>query len=404
MKRIFSTMAVAALLLAGVTSCAKDENGVTETGTGTLEVHYALDQVAKGRAIADSPAKPSTAWTNMNNKLMLLLVDASNNVVDAKAVPLPAVPTGITGNTQTLTELRAGTWTAYIIGNHPTAWTAANVKGKSLTDLAMTIALPDNNAAYVASGMNSAVAGSTGWGEAPEVFVAKQTGVQILEGQSNDITSSKPFTLARAVSQIRIRVDQDGENGLNAATKVKFDAGKAAFAVRRVMKTYNLSGIYGNVDGFLPTGQFPGTFAGGANTDVFFSNENMQFSNPATGYSDANTILNTAGSEDFWNDYLVWCGGGSASESAKRFDILLMGTAQPGYIPYGETTGVTAETKVYWSAQVDGKMGPNQILELKITLNTAGSRTPPEIGSYGDLKILVTPVAWGSITSVNIPI
>jgi hypothetical protein len=120
---------------------------------------------------------------------------------------------------------------------------------------------------------------------------------------------------------------------------------------------------------------------------------------------------------DFWNDYLIFCGGnmgadalpGTATQTEKaaansaRFDIVLSGTAPANYVT-AEGLTVAAGTTLYWVGAVNGLMGPNQILQLDITLNTKGSINPPEIVETGELSIAVTPIGWGSVKVVNMPL
>jgi hypothetical protein len=105
---------------------------------------------------------------------------------------------------------------------------------------------------------------------------------------------------------------------------------------------------------------------------------------------------------DFWNDYMVWSGG-HPSDNAMRFDIVIAGkTTNDDYISF-EGDKLVSGTYVYWTAAVNNQMGPNQILELMLKLNTPGSTTPPEVGSYGDLIIEGELVNWGDIVYEEIP-
>jgi hypothetical protein len=221
------------------------------------------------------------------------------------------------------------------------------------------------------------------------------------DGTVKNLTGS-PFVVARAVSLIRIRVDQDPAE---AVANANVDFTDAMFAVRRATTTYSLNGTYtyATADGTTGLASIPGTFAPATpeTTNVFFSNKAVKTANPAAAdYTNPNTIMVASDGIDLWNDYLIWAGG-STTDAAKKFDIVIGGVTKAGYVPVGETTAVAAGTPVYWTGAVNGLMGPNQILELILTLKTAGSVTPPEVGEYGGLEITADLVDWGDIIDVS---
>lgn len=393
MKKFFSTMAVAALLLAGVTSCAKDGGAVTEEGTGNLTVNFGFPE-SRAVTIPTSGAEPTTSWAQNVQRLMVLFVNGTT-VADARDMAIPTVA-GHAQATETFTGVIANpAYTVYIVANYPNtgagAWTSDNVKGDNIATMLLQAA--DANAAYGGTALGAA-APATGYGETPEFFVASQTNIAITEGVTT--VHSTPFNLTRVVSQMRIRIDQDGDAGLNS--NVDFTgSGSAQFFVRRVAPTYALNNV----------------LTAGSNSTVLFSAKDMKTVNPtAATYSNPTTIMDGA-IVDFWNDYLIFPGGGNtttaglteperAAQAAKRFDIVLSGLAPANYIPFDNGgVAVPAGTRLYWTGQIDHTIGANDILEVNLVLNRAGGITPPPVGAYGNLEINVDLIEWGTVFHVN---
>jgi len=396
-------MAVAALLLAGAASCAKDNGPVTEEGAGNVTVKFAFDESAAPESRAVSTAKQTTEWADIQ-RMMILFVNPGNKVIaDARTI---AVPTGSATFTPAMfTDVRANStgWDAYIVANYPTEWTPGNVVGKNLGQLTIEVAPAD--ASFTTSVLN--VSGNTAYGEAPEVFVAKQTGVVVAEGTNN--THPNTFKLIRAVSQFRVRIVKDGTQTAQNST-IDFATADAIVAIRRATVTYSMDGLFdyaavvGTADG-VAGANFPATFTPTTPvaTNLIYSPGALNSSAPTAGYNNGNTLM--ADGVAYWKDILVWAGG-SKTVNANRFDLFLCGTTtDANYVPAGQTAAVGAGTKVYWAGALNGVMGPNQILEVLVTLNTSGTTTPPTTpGTYGNLEITGELLGWGNIQYVEMPL
>ncbi len=386
MKKIFLTMASLAVVLAGVTSCAKDEPVVGEEGTGNLLINFTLDTPAS-RAIVASGAMPATSWANITS-LMILFTDGTT-VKDAQTVELHPSGVGTASyKPAVLTDVKAGNWTAYLVANLPSGtWTPSNVIGKTLSEI--TVSLPAN-AAYAASDLEDEV-GGTGYGVAPELFVAMQANVDVAEGTLSE--HGGVFALTRVVSQIRIRVDQDGSVQNSTLVDFKSD-GVFQFAIRRAKTTYALNGTYSFADATTKN-------------NVFFSTDNVKTANPTTYVNNLGVVvtdpfMSATDDTDFWQDYLIWPGGAAAG--AERFDIVVSGMGKAGYVPAeGTAETLTGDERLYWDGAVNGVVVANNILELNIVLSEAGGVTPPEVGTYGNLQINVGLTPWAGVTSVPVP-
>lgn len=384
-------MAAAVMLLMGVTSCNKvNETNPDEGKTGNLTISFLIGDEENGTRAATSTAKPITEWSKISN-MMIMFTDASGLVQDARDIT--NVPTsGAAQLESTFMSVKANStapgWITYIVGNYPSSWTAGNVVGQNISALTITA---DPLAAYATS--PHFLAGSTGYGEAPEVFVARAN--TVINPDTNNDLRSTPFTLARVVSLIRVRIDQTP----NDNTKVEF-ATNGMFSVRRATTTYSLSGTYTYTGGATSPGSYVPAATNGSS--VFYASGGMNTVNPsASDYSNNGTLV---GSDNIslWKDYLIWSGG-HATSGGSKFDIVLSGTTTDAtYVPFGQTATVLAGTRVFWSGAVDQHVGPNQILELKIKLNTRGTTIVPPIGSYGDLQIAVNLLPWGDIIGEDV--
>ena len=417
-------MAAVAFMVIGATSCAKTGGDQIDQGTGSVTISLDLNDGKATRATA-STARPITTWAKVSRMMILFVNTADSKVVDARVIS--NYPTDLTTSgpiTETFTDVKASPttgWDTYIVGNYPndptTGWNVGNVIGKNIaTQLkiaAPNVVVTNNSATPDDDGLSLYNAGTT-YGEAPEIFVAKKLAAEVKVpngGAPLNLTSS-PFRLTRAVSLVRIRVDQ---NPTEALSNANIDLSTAVFAIRRATTTYSLPGSYSYKATDVVTGNttFPGTFEPTLPSDanVFWSKKAVQTTEPTTGYDfgpSATAKAIKVEGIDLWNEYMIWAGGNrnttDATENAKRFDIVLSGvTKDASYVPVGQTATVPKDTRVYWTGQVDAIVGPNQILELDLTLKTAGSTGTPDVGQYGSLEIAVNLVGWGDIINVDVP-
>lgn len=403
-----SILAVSILtLLVSVTSCSKtpnDPGSGEQAGTGKLSISFNLPSGAtETRAITASTAKPVTSWAGIT-RAMILFVDPLTNVVkDARAVTLPTTGSAGTNNAYTGVIASATGYDAYIVGNYPATWAVGTMKGKNLTTLPFAAPV----ATDYGNGTPHYDAGSTGYGEVEDIFVAKQSNV-VINADANNIHST-PFVLSRINSLFRVRVDVNTKASTTRNDRVNFTASTAMVSIRRAATSYMLAGsttypMVGN-----PAAVSPGTYSFANVTkalNVFYKAGAMQSVNPSSAtHLNPQTII--AGSVTLWNEYKIYPGGSnetSLGSGLNKFDIVLSAVTTDGtYIPAGHTTPVAAGTRVYWSGQVQNAVGPNQILELNIPLETAGTIDLPPVGEYGNINITVSIVQWGDIVSSELP-
>lgn len=400
MKKSISILAVAAALLVGASSCSKDSGVNPAQGEGSLTVNFNMaPNQPQTRAI--STAKPVTTWGSVSNMMIMFVNPATSVVEDARAITVPAAGAALTGQAATFLNVKAHAgWDCYIVGNYPSSWSAASVVGKNVTNQLNVVA--PASATYAGSALAGANAGGTGYDEAPEIFVAKQPGVVIAAGVNNIHPTA--FKLARAVSIVRVRVDQ--KNNTVGNEKINFAVANAMFAVRRATTTYALNGTYTYAVADGVTGaNFPGTFtpAAALPTNVFYKEGALKTAAPASADYELGSSPLVDSDITLWNDYKIWAGGAENPDS-QRFNIVLCGvTKDATYTPLGSQVTVAAGTPVYWEGSVIKAIGPNQILELVLKLEKPGTIDPPTVSEYANLDIKVDLLPWGDIVGVEIP-
>lgn len=398
MKTIYLLL-LTALLAVGMAACSKDDNGggVSGDGFGKVNMAFSLESEPGVRAIPPSTAMPTTSW-NGNIKDMLILFVEDGSVKDARDI-LPVPTSGdIAAKHFAFTNIKASAtgkaYDVYVIANSRQSdiraekagggsWNVNSCVGSPITDLLMKLAV---NTAFTPQG--TAEAGSTGYLEPAEIFVAKRTGVRILADQTNDLTAA-PFRLTRFISMLRVRIDQS-KSGNDV---VDFTHADASFRIRRATVSVN------------PLG----TLARGGIKDVLYTKGAFYNAEPASGYS-GGTILNPAQKITLWKDIRMFPGG-SAATGSEKFDIVLTGKAPAGYVPMGHATGLTAAADVAWTAAVNTAVNPNYILEINLTLERKGiwlddPANPgiPEVGQYGNADVNIELVPWAGIVSEDIPV
>ena len=398
MKTIYLLL-LTALLAVGTAACSKEDNGggAAGDGFGKINMAFSLESEPGIRAIPRSTAMPTTSW-NGNIKDMLILFVEDGTVKDARSIlPVP-VSGDMAAKHFALTNIKASatgkTYDVYVIANSQQSdiraekatggsWDVNSCVGSPVTGLLMKLAV---NTAFTPQG--AAEAGSTGYLESAEVFVAKKTGVRILADQTNDLTAA-PFRLTRIISMLRVRIDQS-KNGNNVVDFTHADAG---FRIRRATVSANpLS-----------------TLVRGGIKDVLYTKGAFHDAEPASGYS-GGTILNPGRHITLWKDIRMFPGG-SVATGSEKFDIVLTGKAPAGYVPMGHTTGMAAAADVAWTAAVSTAVNPNYILEINLTLERKGiwledPANPgiPEVGQYGNADVNIELVPWAGIVSEDIPV
>lgn len=405
MKKRSILTAIATVLLLGITSCSKEsgEKGDDSDGTGKLSITFNLPvDGPKSRAIAPSKAKPVTTWSSISRAIIIFVNPTTGIIKDAREMILPADGTGNATNVYMGVVANPTGYTAYILGNYPAAWSVATMKGR---DYASFVFAPSAAASY--AGSPHFDNGSTGYGEVDDIFVARQTNVIVNADTNNEFNT--PFALARINSLFRARIDVITKNATTKNSVIDFAASTAMFSIRRTATSYSLVGTtnYPSSSGVLAS---PGAYSF-ANTakkelNVFYKQDAMKDANPKKEtHTNPETML--VNPITFWNEYRIFPGGSNETtvgSGKDKFDIVLSGlTKDDTYIPTGYTKPVPAGTRIFWSGQVQNAVGPNQILELNIVLESAGTTTLPEVGEYGNLTIKATLVQWGDIISSELP-
>lgn len=118
-----------------------------------------------------------------------------------------------------------------------------------------------------------------------------------------------------------------------------------------------------------------------------------------------------------WNDVILFPAG-SATVGAEKLDVVVTGITTADYVPagYPKTIGgvlvekAPAGSQIAWAGAVTAELTGNGILELNLTLLSAGQwvdptnpdKPLPEPQEYGNLEIKVGLVEWGAIQQVNI--
>lgn len=389
--RTIYVLLIAALAAVGMTACSKDNttaNGTDENSVGEVRVTLGFGKSTETKAIASSTAKPTTAWNKNIKDLMILFVE-DGKVKDARKIfSLPAAG-DISSQTFTLTNIKASAsgkkYTVYVIANSQQAsikadWNENSCVGQPVTALLMKLVV---NPEFAPQG--AAEAGAVGYSEPAEIFVGKTTNVVIADGEPATITAS----LERAVSMLRVRINQS----LNGNDLVDFTGNTACFRIRRATTAV--------------TPEI--ALSKGGKTDVLYTKSPFLSTEPVSGY-EGGTILNPSEKITLWKDIRM-LPGGSTSISAEKFDVVLIGRAQAGYVPLGKTTGLTQPADVAWTAAVSTAIGRNEILEINLILQRAGAwledpENPgiPDVGEYGNADVEVNLVPWGNIVSEDIPV
>ena len=382
---------LAAVALFSITSCNKTPEAPVNDETGILKVTLELpnDVSDETRATA-STARPTTSWTGNIKSMMIMFANASGVVVDARDLPL-STATGIAQEIRTVNNIPTGTYTVYIVANYDQintagqtsistgtpAWTIGNVRGKNVSTLLLSLV---TSTAFTAT---STEAGFTGYFSPAELFVASQGSITI----TADVTYTHPtvFALTRAVSMFRTRITLGSLN-----TNVDFANASADIRIRRIATSVTPAMTYA-----------PGTKV---STQQVYNKGAFNTANPTTGYTNGTTML--ASGQKYWKDVLIYPGG-HATTNSQMFEVVVGGMAPAGYIPIDQNMAnlpaLTAPAMVWWRGIVEQQaVGRNQILEVDLSVNSAGMDVPPPSTSTGNLIINVSLVNWAEIFNVDV--
>ncbi|MFV0553603.1 MAG: hypothetical protein ACK5LR_02755 [Mangrovibacterium sp.] len=388
MKKSFILAVMAAVFtMPFLGSCSKDaETDGPNQEVGEVKVSFAFEQTAQTKASA-STMKPTTSWSNNIKDLMLLFTDASGVVTEARQLAPPAT-NDMAQHSETVTGVKAGAYKMYLIANYNESniaraagtgvgtdneWTEA-VKGKNISALTLELV---NHTGFALVGTENT--NTEAYQSPAEIFMATAEATIVADASAN-----AAFSLTRIVSLFRVRIDQSH----NGNDEVDFSTGD--IRIRNINTEYN-----------------PSTYeAGLAKTNLIFADGGFSSVEPtsADGYFDAGTNGMLSGDYTLWGDYIIFPGGSAVvgGESEKKFNVVISGIAPTGYVA-GDAGAITDPTgvRVYWSGQVTAEVAENSIIEVNLTLKTAGTVDIDEVSDYGNLDIEVDLIGWGNITSVS---
>ncbi|MDR0509715.1 MAG: hypothetical protein LBH06_01310 [Rikenellaceae bacterium] len=398
MKRVFVILAAVALL-SGVTSCNRNADEGAATGaTGNVTISFGFDGEANGgetRAYAVSTSKPATSWSGNIKSLMLLFVDASGTIVDARSIATPAAA-DTTAKTFTMTNVAAGNYTGCLIANFDQGgvspnFTASSVKGLKAGALLMNL-VPVQNWSAIRD--TTTEASSTAYSEAGEIFLASRAGVNVVANTNQDYTST-PFHLKRAVSMFRLRINKNftSTTAGNVTDNSKIDLANAACALR-IRRTGVGLDYMGVVSPAAPL-----------STNLMYATGLNTSSTPPANYTPG-TLLDAQ--QQAWKDLRILPGGATGANNSSKFDVLLSLWAPVDYWARnanGVAVKLTTAGLVHWNGIVEGAVVANGILEVNVELRSPGitGATPPT-GNYGNLNIAVDVLPWGNVTQTDLPV
>ena len=399
-----------AAMLVGATSCDKEagNDGSESLGTGMLKVTLDFAKPSSNAATyapTASTAKPSTTWQGNIKSLAIFFTDNTGVIKSAETIPYD-LNNDLLAQTKTVQGVPVGTYDVYVFANWDQGdydWSVAAAKGRQIKDLYMRAL---TNGDYAGYKHQTSEANSNGYKEAPEVFVAKHSNITIAADQT--VTDSTPYQLTRIVSLVRVRIDQSQDNANNHNDLINFQDVNASLRIRRINTGINL--LYTDATRTTTTNRTETD----AKNAVFFAKGAFKNSEPTGGYSTGTVLTDQFKS---WNDVILFPAG-SATVGAEKLDVVVTGITTADYVPagYPKTIGgvlvekAPAGSQIAWAGAVTAELTGNGILELNLTLLSAGQwvdptnpdKPLPEPQEYGNLEIKVGLVEWGAIQQVNI--
>lgn len=393
-KTIFSFM-LASLLMAGMSSCDKTTDGAAapQGESGTMKVVLGFDQT---KTYATSTAKPTTSWQKNIKSVAIFLTDNNGEIKYAQPIEYSG-DNNTDQQEKTLTGVPVGSYTAYVFanwdqGDHKDAskatWTVAAAKGRNIADLYMDAMASSD---FETDKHQTSEANSKGYDQAPEIFVAKVDNVVI----EADKEKAAKFSLTRIVSLFRVRIDQSVNTNENRNNTINFKDDKASLRIRRIKTGTTVTGTTHSNSGVTPE-----------NT-VFYAKGAFSGENPSADYSQGEVLTDKFTS---WKDVIL-IPAGSKDTSAEKLDVVITGITTDGtYVPAGEESACPAGSQIAWAGAVNAALTANGILEVNLTLQSAGTLVDPTNPDhpvptpteYGSLKVQVSLSDWGNIESTSI--
>lgn len=411
MKKNFLLIFAAAAMLAGGVACSKEGDVSSEaTGeTGALKVSITwVQQASETKAATSTSVIPVTTWAN-NIDDMWLVLSGSGVIKDVRSIT-PETSNGNSSITRLFNDIEVGTYDVYVVANvgkitTPFGTGAVNpstAMGNSLKGTSMSAFLLNLQTITAASTVGNDTASTTAYNEPSEIFIAKTTGVTI--NQDATTTVSSPLALTRAVSLLRVRINQVYDSSIagsidnsdvdfrtsgSVATRLRYHGTGigVADAANSTVTPYGIQGIT--------------TTAASLNNALYSGKTYKNASEFVAANYGSGADMGLSNSDfTLWNEYLM-LPGGSDTDGNLKFNVALTGLAPVGYVAIDATTGaqtapLTTPTIVTWVGQVSGAVKPNQIIELNLRLLSAGFIGPdiPTPTQYGNLEISLNLLDW----------
>lgn len=418
-----------AALIAGLASCNKDAEsggGDDPAGTGSLKITLGFEKApATYAAATPSTAKPTTTWERNINSLAIFFVDEASDVIkNAQSITLGNLQTTQTDGERTITVpgIPTGTYSVYVFANWDSGdldnmpWTVSTAKGRDIKDLYIR---SFESLTYGTYKHKTSEADSNGYDEAPEVFVAKHTNITI--PADNTYTDGTAYALTRIVSLVRVRIDQSEGIEMNHNDLIDFQDNDASLRIRRIKTGVNLK--YTDATMSTTTDRNEGD----AINAVFFADQGFSSVEPTDddGYDVTGDKKVLTDNFTSWKDVIL-IPAGSENTGAEKLDVVVTGIVTEDaddptrvYVPAGypkTVGGVKVESapkgsQIAWAGAVSHQLTANGILELNLTLLSAGQWVDPDDPekplptpeTYGNLKITINLADWGDITSKDMP-
>ena len=321
-KNLFSLM-MGAALIAGLASCSKDAGnggGDDPAGTGSAKITLAFEKSPSTYGAGESSAKPTTSWQKNIKSLAIFVVNSSNTIVSAQAIPFIAND-NMAEQTHIVKGIPAGNgYDIYVFANWDQGdnvngknWSVATAKGRNIADLYIDALVSESYVDYKHKGPNGGEDNSVGYEEAPEVFVAKHSKITI--PGDDTYVDTNPYDLTRIVSLVRVRIDQSKDNLQNHNDEINFQHPNASLRIRRARTGINL--LYTDPTMTTTTRRAQAD----AKDNVFFAQGEFGSAKPTSGYS-SGTIL--TGDYKSWKDVIL-IPAGHASSSNEKLDVVVTG-------------------------------------------------------------------------------
>lgn len=401
MNKKFLTLAAAALVVGGFSSCNKTvvtgSAGSEGSGNLQLSVAFASPSLSKSDASYTEGISDLLVPTSSDDDItsLIAIVYNSNEVLYGSYDLTAQIKSD--SKTAMIADLPVDTYKVYVVANHTTDETSAYTNGygglPSGSNVLPTSTILDIAAATGTDGLLSGNS-TTIYTAAPNYFVgcAEFT-------ITNASTTTQNVGVKRVVNLVRARVKLGDDN-----STISFNDAKAGFMLRRVQSTYDVS-KYDATD--LTVGY---AYDSSPAQTASYSSGNFYTSNPSTGYTGSSHGIDN--DYTFFKDMLVFppsktAAATDADETPNSLSVIVYGvTTDDDYIPASASSAVDAGTVLYWVnnnvsfGDVSQVYEGNKVIVLNLSLENRGQTGGVgDISKSGNMNITVTVEDWdGYIT------